>query len=115
MAWLTASKKLMPAAVYAIAHRRVKTEKTAISEPEICVARGRILSGVSKASVLNSCIPPTRSMGRIETAMTTTPRPPSHCSMERHIRTPGGWSSSPLITVAPVVVMPLIASKKASV
>ncbi len=49
------------------------------------------------------------------TAMTMMPMPPSHCSNARHKRMPAGASSSPVITVAPVVVIPDMASKKASV
>ena len=36
----------------------VNTAKTSVIEPEICVARGRIFSGVSNASALKSCMPP---------------------------------------------------------
>ena len=43
------------------------------------------------------------------------PMPPSHCRIARQIRMPGGASSSPTITVEPVVVMPDMDSKKASV
>ena len=48
------------------------------------------------------------------TPMTMMPIPPSHCSKERQSRMPGGASSRPVTTVEPVVVMPDIASKKAS-
>ena len=43
------------------------------------------------------------------------PSPPSHCRMLRHSNNPGGAESKPVITVAPVVVIPDIASKNASV
>ena len=46
--------------------------------------------------------------------MTMMPTPPSHCSSDRHSRTPGGMVSSPTSTVEPVVVRPEIDSKKAS-
>jgi len=60
-------------------------------------------------------MPPTRSMGSTVRAMMMMPSPPSHCRMPRHSRMPGGAVSRPTITVAPVVVMPDMASKKASV
>ena len=43
------------------------------------------------------------------------PTPPSHCSIPRQSLIPSGSASSPLNTVAPVVVSPDIASKNASV
>ena len=49
------------------------------------------------------------------TAVTMMPMPPIHCSRARQIRMPGGASSSPEITVEPVVVIPDMASKNASV
>ncbi len=59
-------------------------------------------------------MPPTPSSGRNTIATTTIPTPPNHCSMPRHKSTPCDMSSSPTITVDPVVVMPDIASKYAS-
>ena len=81
----------------------------------IWVARGRIFSDLSEDSRRKSCIPPTRSMGRTASAVTMMPMPPIHCRMERHSRTPGGMSSSPVRIVAPVVVRPDVDSKNASV
>ena len=53
--------------------------------PVICAAaRGRICSCASAPSVRNSCMPPTRSMGRTASAVMTMPMPPSHCSSARH-------------------------------
>ena len=46
--------------------------------------------------------------------MTMKPMPPSQCRIARHRRMPGGATSSPMITVAPVVVMPDTASNTAS-
>ena len=46
--------------------------------------------------------------------MKAIPSPPSQLSMARHRFMPTGRSSSPPITVAPVVVMPDTASKYAS-
>ena len=80
----------------------------------MAVARGRILPIVSNASERKICIPPTRSSGRNTIATTMIPIPPSHCRMPRHSSRPRGISSSPLNTVDPVVVIPDIASKKAS-
>ena len=82
---------------------------------EICAARGSAFSERSEFSIRNSCMPPMRSIGRTAMAITMMPMPPSHCRMPRHRRIPGGAVSSPVITVAPVVVTPDIASKKASV
>ena len=82
--------------------------------PAIWAARGSTLS-VSKASIRNSCMPPTCSMGKMATAMTMMPTPPSHWRIARHSRIPGGASSRPTMMVAPVVVTPDMDSKKASV
>ncbi len=59
-------------------------------------------------------MPPTRSTGSSAIPVTTKPTPPIACRRARHSRTERGWSSRPLITVAPVVVMPDIDSKSAS-
>ena len=48
-------------------------------------------------------------------AIKIIPMPPNHCSMERHNKMPFDVLFKPVITVAPVVVSPEIASKKASV
>jgi hypothetical protein len=56
----------------------------------IWAARGNTFSEVSDDSMRKSCMPPTRSMGRMAMAMTMMPMPPSHCSRPRHNRTPGG-------------------------
>ncbi len=47
-------------------------------------------------------------------ATTMMPMPPNHCSIERQSSSPSGSASSPENTVEPVVVIPDIASKKAS-
>ena len=62
-------------------------------------------------SALNSCAPPTPSSGRIATASTTMPSPPTSCRKQRQTLTDSGSASSPDSTVAPVAVKPLIASK----
>ncbi len=81
--------------------------------PATC-ERGITFSDQSEDSVWNSLMPPTRSSGRIAIAMPMKPMPPSQCSSERHISSPGDALSSPESTVAPVVVMPDMVSKKAS-
>jgi hypothetical protein len=77
--------------------------------------RGITFSPQSDDSVWNRRMPPTRSSGRIATAMPMKPMPPSQCSIERQMRMPGDMSSRPTNTVEPVVVMPDMVSKKASV
>ncbi len=77
--------------------------------------RGMTFSDQSEDSVWNRRMPPTRSNGRIATAMPMKPIPPSQCRIERHINRPGEALSSPDSTVEPVVVMPDMVSKKASV
>jgi hypothetical protein len=62
-------------------------------------------------SALNICLPPTPSRGRIATAKTIKPIPPSHCSKQRHRFTEIGRVSSPDSTVAPVVVIAELVSK----
>ncbi|MOA03687.1 hypothetical protein D3C78_1232070 [compost metagenome] len=77
--------------------------------------RGMTFSDQSEDSVWNRRMPPTRSSGSTATAMPMKPRPPSHCSIERQISRAGEALSRPEITVEPVVVMPDMVSKKASV
>ncbi|MNI79148.1 hypothetical protein D3C73_1355830 [compost metagenome] len=77
--------------------------------------RGVTFSDQSDDSVWNRRIPPTRSSGRIATAMPIKPIPPSQCSIERQINNPGEAVSRPVRTVEPVVVIPDIVSKNASV
>ena len=60
-------------------------------------------------------MPPISRNGSMTSAITTMPRPPNHCSMARQRRTPGGRSSRPVNTEAPVGVSPDAASKNASV
>ena len=45
----------------------------------------------------------------------TSPKPPSHCVSERHKRSHAGNVSGSTMTLLPVVVKPLIDSKRASV
>ena len=73
------------------------------------------LSAVSKFSVLKSCIPPTLSIGKIAIAITIMPTPPNHCRSARHSKIPYEACSTSRKMVEPVVVMPDIASKIASV
>src|SRR6056297_3835270 len=78
------------------------------------MVRGSALPNVSNPSERKNCIPPTRISGRNTSATMTIPRPPSHCRMPRHSKSPLGRSSSPAITVVPVVVTPDIDSNSAS-
>ena len=57
---------------------------------------------------------PVPETGAIATTSTTIPIPPRYCIMLRHQKIASGWSKSSS-RVAPVVVKPLIASKKASI
>ena len=65
--------------------------------------------------ILNNCIPPTFIMGISVIAITIIPMPPNHCSIALHNRMPFGVFSKLEIIVDPVVVIPDILSKKASV
>ena len=60
-------------------------------------------------------MPPTPSKGRMATASTMIPIPPSQFRVWRHRLIDGANVSRPTITVAPVVVRPDMVSKKASV
>ena len=78
-------------------------------------ALGSIFSPISELSRRKSCIPPIFSMGKTAIAVTTIPMPPIHWRIDLHISIPLGISSSPSNTVDPVVVIPEVASNKASV
>ena len=79
--------------------------------------RGAILLSLSipGISALKSCVPPTPNIGRIATASTMIPMPPSQLSICRQKFIDGASVSKLVMTVAPVVVSPDIASKNASV
>ena len=62
-------------------------------------------------SALNSWAPPTPSSGRIATASTMMPRPPTNCMKQRQTLTEVGSWSRPLSAVAPVAVKADMASK----
>ena len=81
----------------------------------IWAALGKTFSDESADSVWNNCIPPTFNTGKKEIAITIIPMPPIHCNNERQIKIPWGRLSRPDNIVEPVVVMPDIDSKKASV
>ena len=114
IAWAIASNPEKPVVHNANAQSPVINKYIANIPPAIWAARGRTLSGVSKASVLNNCIPPTLKMGSIAIAITIIPTPPNHCNKALQSRMPGGALSRPTITVEPVVVIPDIDSKNAS-
>ncbi len=110
-----ASNPLIPATHRAVAQIPVRKTYTAAMAAASWVTRGSIFSDLSEDSVLKSCIPPIFNIGRTAIAMTIIPIPPIHCKTERQSKMPGGALSKLVIIVAPVVVRPLIASKKASV
>ena len=62
-------------------------------------------------SLLNNCVAPTPSKGRMATTNTMMPMPPINTMKQRQTLTDSGILSSPVSTVAPVVVRPLMASK----
>ena len=66
-------------------------------------------------SARKSCMPPTPSMGNTAMARTMMPMPPNHWSCWRYNKMERGRSSSPSMTVAPVVVKPERDSNTASV
>ena len=77
--------------------------------------RGVSLSTVGPGASLRSTFsPPIPMRGRIATVSTTIPMPPSHCISERQNSIERGSASMSVRIVAPVVVKPDIASKKAS-
>ena len=75
---------------------------------------GKIFSDESLLEILNSCIPPTFIIGIRVIAITIIPIPPSHCKIALHKRILLGVFSKFEIIVEPVVVIPDILSKNAS-
>tara|TARA_Y100000813_G_C24053262_1_gene300297 strand:+ start:268 stop:753 length:486 start_codon:yes stop_codon:yes gene_type:complete len=65
--------------------------------------------------ILNNCIPPTFIIGINVIAITIIPIPPSHCRIALQTKIDFGAVSRFTIIVEPVVVIPDILSKKASV
>ena len=94
-----------------MAHRRLA----------VSVTRGVSLSALGPGtSALKSCIPPTPRSGSTAMVSTMMPMPPSQCVRLRQSRNALGTASicgvsAPPRIVAPVVVKPLMTSKKASV
>ena len=78
------------------------------------IVLGKIFSVLSGPSILNNCIPPTFKRGKIVIAITTIPIPPNHCIIALHNKILFGVLSRLVITVAPVVVIPDMLSKNAS-
>ena len=76
---------------------------------------GSIFSDESLLEILNNCIPPTFIIGIRVIAITIIPIPPNHCKIALHKRIPLGAFSKLDIIVEPVVVIPDMLSKKASV
>ena len=82
----------------------------------VCRMWGLSPSGAGPVdSALKRRFPPTPREGRTATKSTTIPTPPSHCVVARQSRRPCGMASMSSRIVAPVVVRPLIASKKQAV
>ena len=79
-----------------------------------CEVLGKIFSGLSELSILNNCIPPTFKRGSTVIAITIIPTPPSHCIIALHSSILFGDASKFVTTVEPVVVIPDMLSKKAS-
>ena len=117
MLWQIASNQLIPLIFNAIQVKTVNSRYTIHNCLAVCEIRGAILLSLSipGISALNSWVPPTPNIGRIATASTIIPMPPSQFIMWRQKFSEGAKVSKLEITVAPVVVSPLMASKKASV
>ena len=98
-------------------HATVINRYTNQSARAVCVMRGVSFSSLTGpgVSALYNCIPPTPSIGRIATTRTMMPMPPYQLSAWRQRFSDGAIESSPVSTVAPVVLSPDIVSKKASV
>ena len=75
---------------------------------------GKIFSGLSELSTLNNCIPPTFKSGSTVIAITIIPTPPSHCIIALHKSKLFGDLLRSTMTDEPVVVIPDMLSKKAS-
>ena len=78
------------------------------------IVLGKIFSVLSGPSILNNCIPPTFNKGKIVIAITTIAIPPNHCIIALQSKILFGLLSRSVIIVAPVVVIPDMLSKKAS-
>ena len=110
-----ASKKFIPKKYSRKAQIKVRKKYIIPMILAICPALGNTFSDESEDSVWNNCIPPTFKIGKKAIAITTIPIPPSHCNSERHIKIPWDNESRFDNTVDPVVVIPDIDSKNASV
>ena len=117
MPWQIASNQLIPQIFSAIQVKTVKNRYTSHNCLAVCEMRGAILLSLSipGISALNSCVPPTPNIGKMATASTIIPMPPSQFIICRQKLREGAKVSRLEITVAPVVVSPLMASKNASV
>ena len=112
-AWQMASKGGIPARINAPMQAAEIPAYTSHSALAVSVMRGVSLAsftgpGVSARYI---CMPPTPSNGRIATASTMMPMPPSQCSAWRHRFTACGRLSTLSMTVEPVVDSPDMASK----
>ena len=103
----------MPPIHSATMQNTVKMTYTSHSPLAVSAMRGvSLLSFIGVGvSALNSCRPPTPSIGSTATTSTITPIPPIQCIWVRQMLIEGGRPSSPDSTVAPVAVRPETASK----
>src|SRR2546425_1289384 len=115
--WTTASNQVMPTVLNTKAQASVMIAYTSHRPLAVSVMRGvSLLCFIGPGvSALMIWLPPTPSSGRIATARTMMPMPPSHCSSQRQKLIDGGSRSSPDKTVEPVVVSAATVSKYASV
>ena len=98
-----------------MAQTAVRAEYIYINLNAISLDFGSIFSDESLLDILNNCIPPTFIIGMRVIAITIIPIPPNHCKIALHNRIPLGAFSKLDMIVDPVVVIPDILSKKASV
>ena len=112
-ACMKASAQPMPAHRNASVQAKKTLKYTAHSPRAVSAMRGvSFWSFMGPAvSLLNSCVAPTPSSGRMATTSTMIPMPPISTMKQRHTLRDRGSFSSPVSTVAPVVVRPLMASK----
>ncbi len=112
-AWHTASNQFMPASFSAAMQASVMPKYISHRFLAVSVMRGVSLASFigPGVSALYTCMPPTPSIGRIATASTMMPMPPSQLSRCRHKLIACGKPSRPDSTVAPLVVSPDMVSK----
>ena len=116
--WHIASNQDIPSILSIKQSIRTKPTYIPHNNLAVCFTLGVILFATGPAtSALNNCTPPIPSIGKIAILKTMIPIPPINCVKDRQNNIPCGTSSINKVdecpsTVAPVVVRPLIASKK---